>query len=102
MATPKVFTITNTGTGALSIQGIAFTDPTGIQHTANLTNLGGGGAVIGDAVLNYLLPPGNFQTFTVDYSRTTAPAGTYTGRITVSGSNGRTQNITSTIVVKNS
>ena len=98
----KQFTITNTGTGALTIQGIAFVDPTGIQHSANLINLGGGGAVLGNAVLSYLLPPGNFQTFSVDYTSTTVPAGTYNGKITVSGSNGRTQDITSTIVVTNS
>jgi hypothetical protein len=96
---PKVLTITNTGTGALAITGISFVDPTGIQHTANLTNLGGGGAVTGDATLNCSLLPGNFQTFTVEYTTVNVAPGTYTGRITVSGNNNRTQTINSTIVV---
>jgi hypothetical protein len=85
----------------LTIQSIIFNDPPGIQHTANLTNLGGNGAVTGNSVLNYSLIPGNFQTFTVDYDTTTVPAGTYTGTIDIGGTNGQVQTITSTIVVRN-
>ena len=97
---PKVFTITNTGTGSLIITSIIFNDPPLIQHTANLINLGGGGAVIGNAVLNFPLSPGSFQTFTVDYSSTTALPGTYSGSILVGDSTGKTQTVATTIVVR--
>jgi hypothetical protein len=96
---PKVFTITNTGTGSLIITNIVFNDPPLIQHTANLINLGGGGAVIGNAVLNFPLSAGSFQTFTVDYNSTTASPGTYTGSILIGDSTGKTQTVTSTIVI---
>ena len=81
------------------ITGISFVDPTGIQHIANLSNLGGGGAVTGNATLNYSLLPGNFQIFTVEYTTVNVAPGTYTGTITVSGDNNRTQTVNSTIVV---
>jgi hypothetical protein len=85
----------------LKIQSMVFTDPAGIQHVANLTNLGGGGAVTGNATLDHSLLPGSSQTFTVNYTRTNAPVGNYTGTIAIRGSNGRVQVITSTIIVRN-
>jgi hypothetical protein len=81
------------------ITGISFVDPAGIQHVANLSNLGGGGAVTGNATLNYSLLPGYFQNFTLEYTTDNVTPGTYTGTITVSGNNKKTQTVTSTIVV---
>ena len=96
----KLFTLTNTGKIPLEIQSMTFTDPVGITHTANLSNLGGGSAVAtNQTALTYNLQVGTPATFTVDYRNVSAPIGTYSGRIVINGQYNTTQTIVSNIVV---
>ena len=82
---------------------MTFKDPPGIGHTVNLTNLGAGSAVVGDAILSYYLDVGASVTFTVDYYTLSAPngalAGNYIGTIIINGTEDITQTITSNIIV---
>jgi hypothetical protein len=97
---PKLFTLTNTGKIPLLIQSMTFTDPAGIGHTANLSNLGGGSAVTTNQIpLAYSLRVGTPATFTVDYQNVSAPIGTYSGQIVINGKFKTMQTINSTVVV---
>jgi hypothetical protein len=80
---------------------MTFTDPAGIGHVANLTNLGGSSAVSSNQVaLTYNLRTGTPATFTVDYQSAVGTAvGTYSGRIVINGKYNTKQTIKSTIVV---
>jgi len=93
------YTLTNTGTGSLTIQSMTFNDPPGVGHIANLVNLGGSSTETGNASLSQLLDPGITKTFTLDYTNTGAGAGTYLGNVIISGSNSTGQTINSTITV---
>jgi len=93
------YTLTNTGTGTLTIQSMTFNDPVGVGHIANLVNLGGSSTETGNASLSQLLDPGITKTFTLDYTNTGAGTGTYLGNVIISGSNSTGQTINSTITV---
>jgi hypothetical protein len=96
----KSFTLTNTGKIPLVIQSMTFTDPPGIVHTVDLSNLGGGSAVTANQIpLAYSLRVGAPATFTVDYQTISAPIGTYSGQIVINGKFKTTQTINSTVVV---
>jgi len=99
--TAKQFTLTNTGTRGLIIQSVTFNNPVGIGHTANLSNLGGSSAEIGNALLSYNFDSRTVQTFTVDYYDAGAGAGKYVGNIVIGGSNGTSQTIASAILITN-
>jgi hypothetical protein len=95
----KTFTLNNPGTIPVTIQSINFRDPPGIGHSADLTNLGGTTNVTGSATLSYNLAVGASQTFSIDYINSTAAAGTYEGRVLISGSDRASTVITSTIII---
>jgi len=97
--TSKTFTLNNPGTIPVTIQSINFRDPPDIGHVADLSNLGGSASVTGNATLSYVLGVGASQTFAIDYNSTTAPAGTYEGRVMIAGSDRASTVITSTIVI---
>jgi uncharacterized delta-60 repeat protein len=95
----KTITIKNTGTENVTVQSIVFYDPTGISHSANLTNLGGSGFANGNATLSYVIGPGLSQTFTVTYIDSGAGPGTYAGTIVIEGSGSTRVVINTTIIV---
>jgi hypothetical protein len=75
----------------------------GIGRIADLSNLGGGRAVVGDAILSYYLDVGASVTFTAAYYNLSglagAPAGNYTGAIVINSSDDTTQTIVNNIIV---
>jgi hypothetical protein len=102
-APAKLFTLTNTGEVEIEIQSMIFKDPMGIGHITDLSNLGGGKAVVGDSILSCYLDVDASVTFTVVYYNLSglagAPAGNYTGTIVINSSDNTTQNIVNKIIV---
>jgi len=96
----RLITLTNTGKVPVTIQSMNFTDPPGVVHTVDLSNLGGGSAVSANQIpLAYKLRVGTPATFTVDYQSVSAPIGTYAGKIVINGKFKTSQTINSTVVV---
>jgi uncharacterized delta-60 repeat protein len=95
----KTITIKNTGTENVTVQSIVFYDPSGISHSANLTNLGGSSFANGNATLSYVIGAGLRQTFTVTYIDSGVGPGTYAGNIVIEGSGATRVIINTTITV---
>jgi len=93
------FTLTNSGTGNVTINSVTFNNPIGIGHTANLVNLGGSSTETGNATLFYPFSSNSVRTFTVEYNIVGIVDGIYAGNIVISGSNDVMAVINSTITV---
>lgn len=98
--TAKTFTISNLGSQSITVTGITFNTPTGISHTANLTGLGGIAVFTGaTATVSKIIPAAGTATFSVDHSYVSGIAGTKTGTIQITGTNGASCTINTTIIV---
>ena len=79
----QTFTLTNSGDSASLLDKIVFDTPSGLAHTADMTNFGGS-ATFSDAtftVVTQKLEPGQSKTFTVDYMYVSGAVGTKTGSV---------------------
>jgi outer membrane biosynthesis protein TonB len=99
----QIFTIINDGIAQTSIATITFNTPAGIQHTADLTNLGGPSDFTGTTFTpnpNTILNVNATKTFAVDHSYISGPDGTRPGTIVVTPTHGAVQTINTLIVVE--
>lgn len=87
----KYYAITNCGSSKIILNQFTFNTPSGIYHSADLTNVGGPSDFKG-AVYNAIgaeILPGQSKLFSVDHSYDSGPVGVRTGNITVSSMSGR-------------
>lgn len=85
----QTFVIRNNGGGNARIRSISFNTPTGIQHIADLTNLGSAAAFSEPLfTTSTVVSTGSSVTFTVGYNYEFGGNGTRTGSIVVRGNNG--------------
>ena len=97
----QTFTVLNNGNVDLYITSIAFNTPSGIRHTANLTNFVGGTSNFTSSVYSGVTPlsTGSSITFTVDHAYVSGPVEVRSGNIVIGTNLGPTAVIATTIVV---
>lgn len=78
-----VYTAINNSLNTCTVTNFNFTDQSGINHVANLTNFAGSAAETGNAVVSSELPAGAGRTFSVYYNTSTIVGGTYLGEIAI-------------------
>lgn len=99
----QTFVITNNGGANARIRSITFTTPTGISHSADLTDLGGS-ATFTDSLYptSTIVGPGLNKTFTVGYTYQFGGLGTRRGSVVIKGNGGIELRSNITLVVSQS
>jgi hypothetical protein len=99
---PTTFTVTNNGSLAVNIVGIAFNKPAGVGHSANMGNFGGGSSNSNSIFsTNTIIAPGASRTFTVTYSKSAGAAiGFQSGTIVITTAQGPSATVNVTFDIR--
>lgn len=99
--TVQTFTLLNNGTVDLTVTGIEFNTPSGVIHSANLTNFSGGTASFetNSFATTTSISSGTYKVFTLDYGYDGAPSLIYLRNVEISSDLASITTLTSTIIV---
>lgn len=99
--TVQTFTLLNNGNVDLTVTGMEFNTPSGVIHSANLTNFIGGTASYetNSFVTSTVISSGTYKVFTLDYGFDGAPSLIYLRNVEVSSNLAAITTLTSTIIV---